>query len=59
MSSKKDVFKNPSYNDKPKTLDFSLQSGATKPYDLGRIMGKPAETKDETTETQSTSQEGK
>ena len=49
MSSERDVLKNPSNNDKPKTLDFSLQSSATKPLDLTRIMGKPAETKDDTT----------
>ena len=59
MSSEKDVLKNPSNNEKPKTLDFSLQSSATKPLDLSRIMGKPAETKGDTTVTQATSQEGK
>ena len=64
MSSEKDVLKNPSNNEKPKTLDFSLQSSATKPYDMSRIMGKPAESKAETTEThlasqQPTPQEGK
>lgn len=64
MSSEKDILKNPSNNEKTKTLDFSLQSSATKPYDMSRIMGKPVEFKDETTATQSalqqlTSQEGK
>lgn len=65
MNSEKDVLKNPSNNEKPKTLDFSLQSSATKPYDMSRIMGKPAaESKTETTEThlasqQPTPQEGK
>lgn len=59
MSSEKDVLKNPGNNEKPKTLDFSLQSSATKPYDMSRIMGKPAEPKDNTTATQPTSQEGK
>ena len=59
MNSEKDVLKNPGNNEKPKTLDFSLQSSATKPYDMSRIMGKPAESKNETTATQPTSQEGK
>ncbi len=64
MSSEKDVLKNPSNNETPKTLDFSLQSSATKPYDMSRIMGQQVESKDETTATQSalqqpTSQEGK
>lgn len=64
MSSEKDVLKNPSNNETPKTLDFSLQSSATKPYDMNRIMGQQVESKDETTATQSalqqpTSQEGK
>mgnify|MGYP004637421109 CR=1 FL=1 len=64
MSSEKDVLKNPSNNEKPKTLDFSLQSSATKPYDMSRIMGQLVEAKDETTTTQSalqqpTAQEGK
>ena len=64
MSSEKDVLKNPSNNEKPKTLDFSLQSNATKPYDMSRIMGQPVESKAETTATQSelqqsTPQEGK
>ena len=49
MSSERDVLKNPSNNEKTKTLDFSLQSSATKPLDLIRIMGKPAETKEDTT----------
>ncbi len=59
MNSEKDVLKNPGNNEKPKTLDFSLQSSGTKPYDMSRIMGKPAESKNETTATQPTSQEGK
>ena len=62
--SEKDVLKNPGNNEKPRTLDFSLQSSATKPYDMSRIMGQPVESKNETTATQSalqqpTSQEGK
>ena len=32
MSFEKDTFKNPS-NEKPKTMDFSLQSNATKPLE--------------------------
>ena len=32
MSSEKDVLKNPGNNEKSRTLDFSLQSSATKPY---------------------------
>ena len=64
MSSEKDVLKNPGNNEKPRTLDFSLQSSATKPYDMSRIMGQPVESKNETTATQSalqqpTSHEGK
>ena len=64
MSSEKDALKNPSNNETLKMLDFSLQSIATKPYDMSRIMGKSIESKDETTATQSalqqpTSQEGK
>lgn len=64
MSSEKDVLKNPGNNEKPKTFDFSLQTNATKPYDMSRIMGQPVESKDESTATQSvlqhhTSQEGK
>lgn len=64
MSSEKDVLKNLGNNETPKTLDFSLQSSATKPYDMNRIMGQQVESKDETTATQSalqqpTSQEGK
>lgn len=58
MSSEKNVLKNPSNNEKPKTLDFSLQSSATKPLDLNRIMGKPAETREDTTITKPISQEG-
>ena len=42
MSSEKDTFKNPS-NEKPKTMDFSLQSNATKPLDMNRMLGKPSE----------------
>lgn len=64
MSSEKDVLKNPGNNETPKTLNFSLQSSATKPYDMSRIMGQPVESKNETTATQPalqqpTSQEGK
>ena len=44
MSSEKDTFKNPS-NEKPKTMDFSLQSNATKPLDINRMLGKPSEEK--------------
>ena len=44
MSSEKDTFKNPS-NEKPKALDFSLQSSATKPLDMNRMMGKTSEKK--------------
>lgn len=44
MSSEKDTFKNLS-NEKPKTMDFSLQSNATKPLDMNRMLGKPSEEK--------------
>ena len=44
MSFEKDTFKNPS-NEKPKTMDFSLQSNATKPLDMNRMLGKPSEEK--------------
>lgn len=40
MSSEKNVLKNPSNNEKPKTLDFSLQSSATKPLDLQGHWGQ-------------------
>lgn len=59
MNSEKDTLKNPSNNEKPKTINFSLQSSATKPLDMERIMGKPVESKENTTTMQSTSQEGK
>ena len=52
MSFEKDTFKNPS-NEKPKTMDFSLQSNATKPLD------KPSEEKAaDTTNNVTTAQEG-
>lgn len=64
MSSEKDILKNPGNNEKLKIFDFSLQSNATKPYDMSRIMGQLVKTEDETTATNSalqhpTSQEGK
>lgn len=59
MSSEKDTLKNPSNNEKAKILDFSLQSSETKPLDLSRIMGKPTESKEDTTTMQTSSQEGK
>lgn len=64
MSSEKDILKNPGNNEKLKIFDFSLQSNATKPYDMSRIMGQLVQTEDETTATHSalqhpTSQEGK
>lgn len=65
MSSEKDILKNPGNNEKLKIFDFSLQSNATKPYDMSRIMGQlVVKTEDETTATHSalqhpTSQEGK
>ena len=65
MSSEKDILKNPGNNEKLKIFDFSLQSSATKPYDMSRIMGQlVVKTEDETTATHSalqhpTSQEGK
>ena len=58
MSSEKDTFKNPS-NEKPKTMDFSLQSIATKPLDMNRMLGKPSEeTAAHTTNKVTTEQEG-
>ena len=58
MSSEKDTFKNLS-NEKPKTMDFSLQSNATKPLDMNRMLGKPSEEKAaDTTNTVTTAQEG-
>lgn len=58
MSSEKDTFKNPS-NEKPKKIDFSLQSSATKPLDMDRIIGKPSEEKIvDTTNNEATVQEG-
>lgn len=58
MSSEKDTFKNPS-NAKPKTMDFSLQSNATKPLDMNRMLGKPSEEKDaDTTNNVIAEQEG-
>ena len=58
MSSEKDTFKNPS-NERPKTMDFSLQSNATKPLDMNRMLGKPSEEKAaETTKNVTTAQEG-
>ena len=65
MSSEKDILKNPGNNEKLKIFDFYLQSNATKPYDMSRIMGQlVVKTEDETTATHSalqhpTSQEGK
>lgn len=64
MSSEKDILKNPGNNEKLKIFDFSLQSNATKTYDMSRIMGQLVKTEDETTATHSalqhpTSQEGK
>ena len=44
MSSEKDTLKNTS-NEKPKILEFSLQSSATKPFDMERMMGKPSDEK--------------
>lgn len=46
-------------NEKKNTLDFSLQSSATKPLDIKRMIGKPVKTQENTTSAQSTSQEGK
>lgn len=58
MSSEKDTFKNPS-NEKPKTTDFSLQSNATKPLDMNRMLGKHSEEKAaDTTNNVTTAQEG-
>ena len=58
MSSEKDTFKNLS-NEKPKTMDFSLQSNATKPLDMNRMLGKPSEEKAaDTTNNVTTAQEG-
>ena len=58
MSSEKDTFKNLS-NEKPKTMDFSLQSNATKPLDMNRMLGKPSEDKAaDTTNNVTTAQEG-
>ena len=58
MSFEKDTFKNPS-NEKPKTMDFSLQSNATKPLDMNRMLGKPSEEKAaDTTNNVTTAQEG-
>lgn len=58
MSFEKDTFKNPS-NEKPKTMDFSLQSNATKPPDMNRMLGKPSEEKAaDTTNNVTTAQEG-
>ena len=58
MSSEKDTFKNLS-NEKPKTMDFSLQSNATKPLDMNRLLGKPSEEKAaDTTNNVTTAQEG-
>ena len=58
MSSEKDTFKNLS-NEKPKTMDFSLQSTATKPLDMNRMLGKPSEEKAaDTTNNVTTAQEG-
>ena len=58
MSSEKDTFKNLS-NEKPKTMDFSLQSNATKPLDMNRMLGKPSEEKAaDTTNNVATAQEG-
>ena len=58
MSSEKDSIKNPS-NEKPKTMDFSLQSNATKPLDMNRMLGKPSEEKAaDTTNKVTTEQEG-
>ena len=58
MSSEKDTFKNLS-NEKPKTMDFSLQSNATKPLDMNRMLGKPSEEKAaDTTNNETTAQEG-
>ena len=58
MSSEKDTFKNLS-NEKPKTKDFSLQSNATKPLDMNRMLGKPSEEKAaDTTNNVTTAQEG-
>ena len=58
MSSEKDTFMNPS-NEKPKTMDFSLQSNATKPLDMNRMLGKPSEEKAaDTTNKVTTEQEG-
>lgn len=58
MSSEKDTFKNLS-NEKPKTMDFSLQSNETKPLDMNRMLGKPSEEKAaDTTNNVTTAQEG-
>ena len=58
MSSEKDTFKNLS-NEKPKTMDFSLQSNATMPLDMNRMLGKPSEEKAaDTTNNVTTAQEG-
>ena len=58
MRSEKDTFKNLS-NEKPKTMDFSLQSNATKPLDMNRMLGKPSEEKAaDTTNNVTTAQEG-
>lgn len=58
MSSEKDTFKNPSI-EKPKTMDFSLQSNATKPLDMNRMLGKPSEEKAaDTTNHVTTAQKG-
>ena len=58
MSSEKDTFKNLS-NENPKTMDFSLQSNATKPLDMNRMLGKPSEEKAaDTTNNVTTAQEG-
>ncbi len=58
MSSEKDTFKNLS-NGKHKTMDFSLQSNATKPLDMNRMLGKPSEEKAaDATNNLTTAQEG-
>ena len=58
MGSEEDTFKNLS-NEKPKTMDFSLQSNATKPLDMNRMLGKPSEEKAaDTTNNVTTAQEG-